>query len=114
MYLPSTLLEFRRRTSYWGISCAKSSKRNLQMAGIFLDRDGVIIRKAPEGEYITQWAEVEFLPNSLEAIACLYRYGFKVIIVTNQRGVATGKIQIAKLKEIHRNLGLAIADHGGA
>jgi histidinol-phosphate phosphatase family protein len=83
------------------------------MAGIFLDRDGVIIRKAPEGEYITQWAEVEFLPNSLEAIACLHRYGFRVIIVTNQRGVATGKIQVAKLKEIHRNLGLAIADHGG-
>jgi len=39
------------------------------MAGIFLDRDGMIIRKAPEGEYITQWTEVEFLPDSLEAIA---------------------------------------------
>jgi D-glycero-D-manno-heptose 1,7-bisphosphate phosphatase len=83
------------------------------VAGIFLDRDGVIIRKAPEGEYITQWAEVEFLPDSLEAIACLHRSGFKVIIVTNQRGVATGKMSIANLEEIHRNIRLAIADRGG-
>lgn len=83
------------------------------MAGIFLDRDGVIIRKAPEGEYITQSTEVEFLPDSLEAIACLHRFGFKVIIVTNQRGVATGKIPIANLEEIHRNIKLAIADSGG-
>jgi D-glycero-D-manno-heptose 1,7-bisphosphate phosphatase len=42
------------------------------MTGIFLDRDGVIIRKAPEGEYITQWAEVELLSGSIEAIACLH------------------------------------------
>jgi histidinol-phosphate phosphatase family protein len=83
------------------------------VSGIFLDRDGVIIRKAPEGEYITQWPEVEFLPKSLEAIACLHRVGFKVIIVTNQRGVATGKIPIANLEEIHRNIRLAIADSGG-
>jgi D-glycero-D-manno-heptose 1,7-bisphosphate phosphatase len=83
------------------------------MAGIFLDRDGVIIRKAPEREYITQSTEVEFLPDSLQAIACLHRFGFKVIIVTNQRGVATGKIPIANLEEIHRNIRLAIADSGG-
>src|SRR5260370_16399695 len=101
MCLPSTLREFRRRRSYWGTSCAKSSKRSLQMTGIFLDRDGVIIRKAPEGEYITQWAEVEFLPGSIEAIVCLHKFGFKVIIVTNQRGVATGKIPVAILKKIH-------------
>jgi histidinol-phosphate phosphatase family protein len=66
-----------------------------------------------KGEYITQWAEVEFLPDSLKAITCLHRFGFKVIIVTNQRGVATGKIPIANLEEIHRNIRLAIADNEG-
>jgi D-glycero-D-manno-heptose 1,7-bisphosphate phosphatase len=83
------------------------------MSGIFLDRDGVIIRKAPEGEYITQWAEVEFLSGSVEAIACLHRFGLKVIIVTNQRGVATGKIPVLSLEEIHSKMRAVITDRGG-
>ena len=29
----------------------------------FLDRDGVINRKAPEGQYVTRWEEMEFLPG---------------------------------------------------
>lgn len=71
------------------------------MRGIFLDRDGVIIRKAPEGEYISDWSEVEFLPGALEAMAAFCSYGLKIIIVTNQRGVASGKINIPSLQEIH-------------
>jgi len=29
----------------------------------FLDRDGVINRKAPEGQYVTRWEDFEFLPR---------------------------------------------------
>jgi D-glycero-D-manno-heptose 1,7-bisphosphate phosphatase len=83
------------------------------VSGIFLDRDGVIIRKAPEGEYITRWSEVEFLPGSIEAIATLHGYGFTVLIVTNQRGVATGKISAANLEEIHSKIKDVVADAGG-
>ncbi len=43
------------------------------MSGIFLDRDGVIIRKAADGEYVTNLEEMEFLPDSPEAIAKLSR-----------------------------------------
>lgn len=82
------------------------------MSAIFLDRDGVIIRKAPEGEYITDWREVEFLPGALDAIGDLFQAGFKIIIVTNQRGVATGKIEISKLDEIHSGIKHAVASHG--
>ena len=35
----------------------------------FLDRDGVINRKAPKGEYITRWEDMQFLPGVAEAIA---------------------------------------------
>lgn len=83
------------------------------MNAIFLDRDGVIIRKAPEGEYIENWGEVEFLPGALQAVAHLSRAGFKVIVVTNQRGVATGKIRISSLSEIHLLLKQAVARHHG-
>jgi D-glycero-D-manno-heptose 1,7-bisphosphate phosphatase len=83
------------------------------MIAIFLDRDGVIIRKAPDGEYVANWYEVEFLPGSLDTIAAFCRFGYKVIIVTNQRGVATRKFQLIKLNEIHTRIRQVIVTHGG-
>ncbi len=56
----------------------------------FLDRDGVINRKATEGEYITRWEEMQFLPGVAEAIALLNRATYRVIVVSNQRCVAKG------------------------
>lgn len=83
------------------------------MRAIFLDRDGVIIRKAPDGEYVGDWREVQFLPGSLDAILAIHRFGYKVIIVTNQRGVATGKIELSKMKEIHTQMKEVVANSGG-
>jgi D-glycero-D-manno-heptose 1,7-bisphosphate phosphatase len=83
------------------------------MRAIFLDRDGVIIRKAPDGEYVMDWDEVDFLPGAVEAIAAFCRLGYKVIIATNQRGVATGKIQLSKLTEIHTRMREVIVSGGG-
>lgn len=83
------------------------------MSGIFLDRDGVILRKAAEGEYVTNVEEMEFLPGSAEAIAKLSRSGFKIIVVTNQRGVATGKIQLPDLEDIHVRMRQTVANLGG-
>jgi D-glycero-D-manno-heptose 1,7-bisphosphate phosphatase len=87
------------------------------MRAVFLDRDGVINRKAPNGEYIVNWLQVEILPGSLEAAAALSRAGYLIFIVTNQRGLATGKIREADLTEIHNKLreaflkaGVGIAD----
>jgi D-glycero-D-manno-heptose 1,7-bisphosphate phosphatase len=83
------------------------------MSGIFLDRDGVIIRKAAAGEYIRTVDEMEFLPGSAEAIAALSRFGFRIIVVTNQRGVAVGKIRVGDLEEIHERLKHVVASRGG-
>ena len=79
---------------------------------VFLDRDGVINRKPPEGEYITQWSEVELLPGAVEAIAKLNRAGKKVIVATNQRGIALGLMSEADLYAIHDQLRGALAADG--
>lgn len=71
---------------------------------VFLDRDGVINRKAREGEYITRWEDVEILPGVAEAIAILNRAEFRVIVVTNQRCVAKGLITTADLDTLHQRL----------
>jgi D-glycero-D-manno-heptose 1,7-bisphosphate phosphatase len=84
------------------------------MKAVFLDRDGVINRKAADGEYVTNWLEMEILPGALAAAVALYRAGYLVFVVTNQRGVATGKIREVDLNEIHRRLKQEFADAGAS
>ncbi len=71
---------------------------------IFLDRDGVINRKAPRAEYIKSWDEFEFIPGSMEAMKLLSRHGYKIFIITNQAGVSMGAMTENDLKAIHSNL----------
>jgi D-glycero-D-manno-heptose 1,7-bisphosphate phosphatase len=67
----------------------------------FLDRDGVINQKAPDGEYVTRWEDFHLLPGAIEGIAQLNRAGFCVIIVTNQRCVAKGLLTEKELEKLH-------------
>ena len=46
-------------------------ERRRRLSAVFLDRDGVINRKAPEGEYVTSWDEFAFLPGALEGLRAL-------------------------------------------
>ena len=54
---------------------------------VFLDRDGTIIETV---SYLDDCGKVRFLPGVSEAIKLLNGNGFKVIIATNQAGVARG------------------------
>jgi len=71
---------------------------------VFLDRDGVINRKAAEGGYVTCWEDFHFLPGVAEAISSLDRAGWSVIVVSNQRCVAKGLLTVAELEAIHQKM----------
>lgn len=71
---------------------------------IFLDRDGVVNEKMPEGQYVTRWEEFHLLPGVAEAIARLNRAGLRVIVVSNQRGIALGLYSAADVEAIHARL----------
>lgn len=79
---------------------------------IFLDRDGVLNRKMPEGRYVTHWDELHLLPGVPEAIARLNRAGLRVLVVSNQRGVALGLYSAADVEAIHERLQQELAAHG--
>jgi D-glycero-D-manno-heptose 1,7-bisphosphate phosphatase len=83
----------------------------LPSKAVFLDRDGVVNQKAPEGEYIRSWREIRFLPGAAKAVASLNRAGYKVFVVTNQRGVATRKVKTSDLLEIHERIQREFAQH---
>jgi D-glycero-D-manno-heptose 1,7-bisphosphate phosphatase len=70
----------------------------------FLDRDGVINRKPPEGQYVTRWEELQFLPGVSEAIILLTGAGYSVFVVTNQRGVAKGLLTQDDVESIHQKM----------
>ena len=71
---------------------------------IFLDRDGVLNEKMPEGSYVRAWADFRVLPGVPEAIARLNRAGVRVIVVSNQRGIALGLYSAADVEAIHASL----------
>lgn len=71
----------------------------------FLDRDGVINRKAPtDDQYITRWEEMQILPGVVEAIRLLNRASFRVIVVSNQRCVARGLLTSSQLDSMHHRM----------
>lgn len=69
---------------------------------VFLDRDGVINRKPPEGEYVTRLQDLVFLPGITEAVRLLRSQGFLIIVVTNQRAVSRGRIALQDLEMLHQ------------
>ena len=80
-------------------------KLKQSMTTAFLDRDGVINRKAPEGDYVKSWQEFQFLPGVFDALRALKQHGFRLIVVTNQRGVSLGRLPENDLRAIHDRMG---------
>ncbi|HET8925041.1 MAG TPA: HAD family hydrolase [Candidatus Acidoferrum sp.] len=78
----------------------------------FLDRDGVINQKPPEGQYVTRWEEMRLLPGVADAITLLTQAGFCVIIVSNQRCVAKGLLTVSELESIHAHMCQELAAKG--
>jgi D-glycero-D-manno-heptose 1,7-bisphosphate phosphatase len=79
---------------------------------VFLDRDGVINRKAPEGSYVSRPEDFLLLAGVPEAIARLNRAGLRTIVVSNQRGVALGLYSAADVDAIHGALKQTLTAHG--
>jgi D-glycero-D-manno-heptose 1,7-bisphosphate phosphatase len=79
---------------------------------VFLDRDGVINQRPPEGEYITRWEDFHILPGVAAGIALLNHAGFSVIVVTNQRCVAKGLMTEADLQKMHERMADVLARAG--
>jgi D-glycero-D-manno-heptose 1,7-bisphosphate phosphatase len=81
---------------------------------VFIDRDGVLNRKMPEGVYVSDWRQFEWLPGAEEAVARMNRARLTVILVTNQRGVALGRVTDRQLQEIHDKMQIHLARYGAS
>lgn len=75
--------------------------------GVFLDRDGVILREyLEEGEprSARSLEEFEVLPRVCEALALLQQAGLELVVVTNQPEVARGRVSRNLVETFHERL----------
>jgi len=80
---------------------------------VILDRDGVINKRPPRSEYVRNWSEFEWLPGAKEALQLFERAGFRIILASNQAGVARGAMSQADLNDIHMRLRAEVSEIGG-
>src|SRR5512140_1076595 len=68
---------------------------------VFLDRDGTLIE---EVGYLDHLDRLRLFPYSVDAVRLLNRAGFKVVVVTNQAGVARGFFDEAFVRDVQRHI----------
>jgi len=77
---------------------------------IFLDRDGTI---AKDVRYCSRPEDFVFLPTVFDGLKLLSKTEFKIIVVTNQSGIARGYFTEEILSRIHAKMKAEITEHGG-
>src|SRR5678815_3869892 len=73
----------------------------VQRPVVVLDRDGTII---DERQYLSDSAGVRLIPGAGVALRELKKMGFRLVLITNQSGIARGFFSAGVLQEIHARL----------
>lgn len=78
---------------------------------VFLDRDGTL---NPDTGYIATPSGFELLPGVGAALARLKRAGARLVVATNQSGVARGKFTLKDLEMVHAKLQMLLEAEGAS
>jgi histidinol-phosphate phosphatase family protein len=77
---------------------------------VFLDRDGTIVK---DMHYCRRPEDLFFLPGVVDGLRSLGQSEYKIIVVTNQSGIARGYFSEDTLRQIHDRLTQDIVSRGG-
>jgi D-glycero-D-manno-heptose 1,7-bisphosphate phosphatase len=69
---------------------------------VFLDRDGVLNEDDPN--YTYEVKKFKIIPGVIDALHMLKKAGYKLVVVTNQSGIAQGKYTVEQMKACHAYL----------
>lgn len=71
---------------------------------ILIDRDGTINARMPRAEYVRSWADWRWIDGAREALAALTSAGYRIVVITNQPGIARGALSAESLEAIHAQM----------
>ncbi len=71
---------------------------------VFLDRDGVLNDKPPQAHYVCQWKDFHWRPGAREALRFLRERNCRVIVISNQAGIARGMMTHDDAQDIHTRM----------
>lgn len=77
--------------------------------GLFLDRDGTLIRDV---HYLRDAADVALVPGAAPAVRRFVEAGFAPVVITNQSGIARGMLTEADYAAVHAEVARRFADEG--
>ncbi len=84
-------------------------KKRAPKRAVFLDRDGTINL---DPGYLNDAAKLELLPGAAEGLRELQDAGYLLIVVSNQSGIARGKISMPELRAVHRRMDELLSTQG--
>lgn len=73
----------------------------IRTPALFVDRDGTLIE---DRGYLADPDGVQLLPGVVSTLAAVRRAGCRIVIVTNQSGLARGRISTVQLRAVHQRL----------
>ena len=76
---------------------------------VFLDRDGTLIE---EVNYLDSLERIDIFPWTIDALRLLRRGGFRLVVITNQAGIARGFFKEAFVRRAHEHLDATLAKGG--
>lgn len=87
---------------------AKPDRQPAGHKAVFLDKDGTLVEDVP---YNVDPAYIRLMPHTLPALKRLHDAGFRLIIITNQSGVARGYFAERDLQAVEAYLRQVMAEH---
>ena len=71
---------------------------------VFFDRDGVINESPGAGQYVERWADFHLIPDFVDVLRLVRSLGYEAVVVTNQRGIALGRMSRETVEDLHRRM----------
>ena len=94
------------RTFYSYDSCSKDNLK-INYPALFLDRDGVLIKDC---HYIKEPIDVEILEGVRVLMKNAFKFGFKVVVVTNQSGISRGILNWKDYEKVNQKMNDLLGD----
>ncbi len=79
---------------------------------VFFDRDGIVNRYPGAGKYVERLEDFHLQPEFLSALRVAANKGYEAVLVTNQRGVALGRMTMEAVQSMHDHLAAVLEGEG--